>query len=190
MMQWKLRHAKTSLPSALPEILARDARTYRSSQHSQEYLWQGSTVSMALSDHSELIATVTELKVLLDTLAGIDPDTLCLPPRDTGVHPSDIFNADAATAAGFTSEAVLVLSAIPYFTCGARFGHSVTEKIYIGSGCDQNSFKGCREVFGRDVMMPPEVVPLTDSDGGYGIIYIYDTKKSKMMVFVVASRVP
>lgn len=133
---------------------------------------------MTLSDHHELISTVTELKSLLKTLAAVDLDnTLILPSTETGVHLPDVFDVNAAMAAGFSAEAVLVLSALPYFDASVRLGHSVSELVYIG--CDQGAIESCREALGRDAMMPPEALYLTLSEGGYGIQYVYDTEESK-----------
>lgn len=74
---------------------------------------------MQLAHHSEIIAVLTELYTLLDTLAAIPPDlSPRFPPSDSGVHPTRIFNAHAAKAAGFNDEAVLVLSALPCLPVG------------------------------------------------------------------------
>lgn len=100
---------------------------------------------MPLSDHNELISTLTEFKTLLDTLAAVDPDTLCLPSAERGVHPPDVFNADAAKAAGFTAEAVLVMSALPYFNYNARFEHRETERSFIRLSSDKMDFELGRE---------------------------------------------
>lgn len=79
---------------------------------------------MQLTRHSEIIAVLTELYTLLDTLAAISPDlSPRFPPSDTGVHPPSIFNADGARAAGFNDEAVMVLSALPYLDVGQQEMH-------------------------------------------------------------------
>jgi hypothetical protein len=77
-----------------------------------------STVTMPSSDsdpldHSELISVLTELYTLLDTPSATPPLFANLPPSDTGVWPSDDFDAEAARAAGFSEEAVRVLSMLP-----------------------------------------------------------------------------
>lgn len=64
------------------------------------------TKNMAASDHSELISVLTELYVILDTLAAAPDDSLRLPPSDTDIHTD--FNADAAREGGFSDEAVEV----------------------------------------------------------------------------------
>jgi hypothetical protein len=65
-------------------------------------------------DHSELISVLTELYTLLDTLSATPPKSANLPPSDTGVWPPSDFDPEAARSAGFSEEAVRVLSMIPY----------------------------------------------------------------------------
>jgi hypothetical protein len=79
---------------------------------------------MSHTAHHEVISVLTELYTLLDTLAAIPPDTLRLPPADTGVHPT--FNADAASEGGYSLEAVQALSALPYVYGGAIIGPSTS----------------------------------------------------------------
>jgi hypothetical protein len=70
---------------------------------------------MQLSNHSELFAVLTELWTLFEQLAIVKPGaSLTLPPSDTGVYAPTNFHADAGLAAGFTAEAVSVMSALPY----------------------------------------------------------------------------
>jgi len=65
-------------------------------------------------DHSKLISVLTELYTLLDTLSATPPRTSDLPPSDTGMWPLEDFDANGAREAGFSEEAVRVLSMIPY----------------------------------------------------------------------------
>ena len=65
-------------------------------------------------DHSELISVLTEIYTLLDTLSATPPSSADLPPSDTGVWPPSDFDFETARAAGFSEEAVRVLSMIPY----------------------------------------------------------------------------
>lgn len=65
-------------------------------------------------DHGELISVLTELYTLLDTLSATPPMTADLPPSDTGLWPPEDFDANGAREAGFSEEAVRVLSMIPY----------------------------------------------------------------------------
>lgn len=73
---------------------------------------------MAPSDHGELVSVLTELYTLLDTLAAIPDNVILLPPSDSGIHPANIFDANAASQAGFSDEAVHALSLIPYLEDG------------------------------------------------------------------------
>lgn len=67
------------------------------------------------STYSELIAVMTELWELLDTLTTVKPGaSLRRAPSDIGIHLAQSFNSDAALAVGFTPEAVTVISALPY----------------------------------------------------------------------------
>ena len=70
---------------------------------------------MQLSNHRELITVMTELWELVDTLAIVKPGaSLRRPPSDAGIHRAGSFDVDAALAAGFTPDAVTVMSALPY----------------------------------------------------------------------------
>jgi hypothetical protein len=83
-------------------------------------------------DHSELISVLTELYVLLDTLSAIPSASSDLPPPDTGVHPPSDFDADGALAAGFSPEAVRVLSMIPYPAYEQEIEPRTTAFSYLG----------------------------------------------------------
>jgi hypothetical protein len=138
---------------------------------------------MQLSDHSELIAVTTELWALLDTLSVTKPDSLHLPPSDTGLHSASIFHADAALAAGFDPEAVTVMSALPYLhdsdpDMGQRaieIDGSTFPLSYLHF--DEDDFGDIREMFSDDNLMPSSAFRLTWQDVN-GWEYIYDTKKS------------
>ncbi|KAM0698844.1 hypothetical protein Q7P36_000888 [Cladosporium allicinum] len=135
---------------------------------------------MQLSNHGELIAVMTELWTLLDTLAVVEPGALRLPPPDTGYHPTSAFHADAALAAGFHPEAAAVMSALPYIHTedwdpfeleGSTFPMS-----YLHS--DEGGFAISREMFSDDNIMPPSALRLTWQDVN-GWDCIYDTEKSQ-----------
>lgn len=144
---------------------------------------------MQFSVHGEIIAVLTELYTLLDTLAAIEPGLVRLPPADTGIHPSSVFNADAAKAAGFNAEAVEVLSALPYLDIGRHemfleLEPSTYPLSYLGLDLDGGYFSSYREILedyetGTENLMPPSAIQLTWEEGGHGVIYIYDTKTSK-----------
>ncbi|KAI7551765.1 hypothetical protein KC331_g2346 [Hortaea werneckii] len=134
------------------------------------------TTPMSLQRHWEIIDVLTELYVLLDTLAAIPPNLLRLPPVDTGTHPVDVFNAEAANAAGFSSEAVKTLSALPYLDDIVLIAPSTTTMNYYGQGRDTSLFGDDRELVYDERLAPPSVIQLTASEGGYGCIYIYDAE--------------
>jgi hypothetical protein len=144
---------------------------------------------MELSNHSELIAVMTELWQLLDTLAIVKPKaSLQRPPFDTGIHRADKFHANAALAVGFDPEAVKVMSALPYLhdshpdmgqraveICGSTFPLS-----YLGF--DEEQFGDQREIFADpDNLILPSAFRLTWQNVN-GWEYIYDTDKSNILL--------
>ena len=84
-------------------------------------------------DHSELIAVLTELYTLLDTLSATPPVTAELPPSHTGLWPLEDFDANSAHEAGFSEEAVRVLSMIPYPAFEQELEPRTTACNYLGS---------------------------------------------------------
>jgi hypothetical protein len=145
---------------------------------------------MQLTNHSELIAIMTELWELLDTLAILKPGaSLQRPPPNTGTHPADRFHAKAALAAGFTPGAVKVMSALPYLhdshpdmgqraveICGSTFPLSYLD-------FDEEQFGDQREIFADpDNLILPSVFRLTWQNVN-GWEYIYDTEKSTITLF-------
>ena len=140
---------------------------------------------MQLSNHSELIFVVTELWELLEMLAILKPGaSLRRPPSDAGVHTADSFNADAALAAGFTSEAVKVMSALPYLhDSNPDMGQRAVEirgstfpLSYLDF--DEEQFGDQREIFADpDNLLFPSDFRLTWHNVE-GWEYIYDTEKS------------
>jgi hypothetical protein len=83
-------------------------------------------------NHSELISVLTELYTLLDTLSATPPLTAELPPSDTGMWPLEDFDADGAREAGFSEEAVRVLSMIPYPAFEQELEPRTTACSYLG----------------------------------------------------------
>ncbi|KAI7548042.1 hypothetical protein KC331_g4652 [Hortaea werneckii] len=130
---------------------------------------------MSFPAHWEIVDVLTELYVLLDTLAAVPPNLLQLPPVG-GTHPVDVFNVEAANAAGFSSEAVKVLSALPYLDDIVLIAPSTTTMNYYGQGRDMSLFEDDRELVYDERLAPPSVIQLTASEGGYGCIYIYDAE--------------
>jgi hypothetical protein len=142
-----------------------------------------SSTKMQLSNHAELIAVLTELWTLLDTLAIIKPGALELPPSDTGLHPASSFDTNAALAAGFDPEAVAVMSALPYLYAEPDMGQRSTEILcstfplsYLHF--DEDDFADIRELlFNDENLIPSSAFRLTWHDVN-GWDYIYDTKES------------
>lgn len=145
---------------------------------------------MQPSKHNELVAVMTELWELLDLLAIVKPGaSLQQPPSDTGVYHADRFNVDAAFAAGFTPEAVKVMSALPYLhdsepdmgqpaveICGSTFPLSYLD-------FDEEQFADQREIFADpDNLILSSSFRLTWQDVN-GWEYIYDTEKSIILSF-------
>jgi hypothetical protein len=140
---------------------------------------------MQLSNHSELIAVMTDLWELLDALAIVKPGAaMRRPPSDTGIHRANCFNANAALEAGFSPEAVTVMSALPYLhdsqpdmgqraveICGSTFPLSYLD-------FDEEQFGDQREIFAdSENLILPSAFRLTWQDVN-GWEYIYDTEKS------------
>jgi hypothetical protein len=144
---------------------------------------------MQLTNHSEIIAVMTELWNLLDTLAIVKPGaSLQRPPSDTGIHRAARFHANAALAAGFNPEAVKVMSALPYLhdshpdmgqravqICGSTFPLSYLD-------FDEEQFGDQREIYADpDNLMLPSAIRLTWQNVN-GWEYIYDTEKSTILL--------
>ena len=140
---------------------------------------------MQLSNHRELITVMAELWELVDTLAIVKPGaSLRRPPSDTGIHRAGSFDVDAALAAGFTPDAVTVISALPYLhdsrpdmgqraveICGSTFPLSYLD-------FDEDQFAEQREIFADpEILILPSAFRLTWQDVN-GWEYIYDTEKS------------
>lgn len=139
---------------------------------------------MQLADHSELFAVMTELWTLIDKLAVVEPDALRLPPSDTGIHPATSFDADAALAAGFAQDAVLVMSALPYLHDSEPDMGQRTIEI-VGSTFplsylhfDEDNFTYMREMSSDETIMPPSALRLTWQDFN-GWEYIYNAEKRR-----------
>jgi hypothetical protein len=146
---------------------------------------------MQLSDHSELFAVLTELWSLFGQLAIVKPGaSLNLPPSDTGFYPANSFHADVALAAGFTPEAVSVMSALPYLhdslpDMGERAVEIESETFplsYLDTE-EQDQFEDLREIAADpENIMPPSDIRLTwQLENGWE--YIYDTEKRLMFVW-------
>jgi len=129
--------------------------------------------------HHDLFSVLTELYTLLDDLAVVLPSVAILPPPQTGVHlPSD-FDANAAKAAGFSDEAVEVLSSMPFLDYPLELQPSSMAVPYWGM--DQSTFEDTRELIPGDLdegLAPPSIIKLTDSSASMGVQYMYDADTS------------
>lgn len=129
---------------------------------------------------------MTELWTLLDDLAAIEHGRLQLPPQDTGVHPASIFDSNAALAAGFNSEAVEVMSALPYLHTGCSHIQAMELRAstfpisYLE--LDEGGFESIREIYEdeHERMIEPSAFRLTGKNV-YGWDYIYDTEISAFL---------
>jgi hypothetical protein len=138
---------------------------------------------MQLSNHAELIAVLTELWTLFNTLAIVKLEALQLPPSDTRLHPASSFHAEAALAAGFDPEAIAVMSALPYLHVEPGMGQRAIEiegstfpLSYLHF--DEDDFADNRELWhDHENIMPSSAFRLTWQDVN-GWEYIYDTKES------------
>lgn len=133
---------------------------------------------MPFSDHRELITVMTELWILLDELAILEPGALQLPPTDSGVHPASSFHAKLALAAGYSPEAAAVMSSLPYLHDGDQRAVEIDGTTFPLSflHADEYDFTYRREMFADGNLMPPSAFRLTWQDVN-GWEYIYDTEK-------------
>jgi hypothetical protein len=131
------------------------------------------------SDHRELISVLGELYTLLDQLAAVPPSIAILPPPETGIHAASDFDANAAKAAGFSDEAVKVLSSMPYLAYLLELQPNAKAVTYCGM--DQSGFEDVRELIaGLDgELAPPSIIKLTDSSASMGVQYMYGAETSK-----------
>ncbi|KAI1149429.1 hypothetical protein F4825DRAFT_430435 [Nemania diffusa] len=136
-------------------------------------------------EHSDLINTLRAFYGLLADLGITSKEHIILPNPRTGTHSEDVFNAAAAREAGYTPEAVAVLSALlPYLNTDAHemffeLLPSTCPSTYVGEDCDEGYFRGAREML-NDVEMPPTAIRLTRSEI-YGTVFIYDVESSKVI---------
>lgn len=140
---------------------------------------------MATINRGELADVMTELWTLLDELAIVEPGALRLPLSDTRVHPPSSFHADFALAAGYSSEAVAVMSSLPYLHDDAQRAIEIAGSTFPLSflHSDEYDFSYRREMFADDNIMPPSAFRLTWQDVN-GWEYIYDTEKRKCSHFL------
>lgn len=133
---------------------------------------------MAPSDHGELASVLTGLYTLLDTLAAIPDNANILLPSDSGIYPADISDTNAARQAGFSDEAVHALSIVPYLEDGT-LGPRTFPQSYSGPDADPKELRRLRQMFyDEENLTPPSAMQLTFSEGGHGVVYVYDSDQS------------
>jgi hypothetical protein len=134
------------------------------------------------SDHHEFFSVLEELYTLLDQLAAVPPSiggVAIFPPPETGIHAASDFDPKAAKAAGFSDEAVKVLSSMPYLDYPLELQPNAIAVTYYGM--DQSDFEDVRELVpgGADAeLAPPSIIKLTDSLASLGVQYMYDAETS------------
>jgi hypothetical protein len=130
------------------------------------------------SDHHELFSVPEELYTLLDQLAVVLPFVAIFPPPETGIHAASDFNADSARDAGFSDEAVKVVSSMPYLDYPLELQPCAIAVTYYGM--DQSDFEDVRKLIaGLDgELAPPSIIKLTDSLASMGVQYMYDAETS------------
>lgn len=131
-------------------------------------------------DHSELVEVLTELLGLLDALVAIEPDSLLYPQPDTGVHAPGTINTTAASIAGYSAQAITLMSSLPYLQdYEFQIGHSTHMVDY--AYYTEDGFTEERIVYGEDgeEFTHPSAVRLTSGESIYGLWRIYDADESK-----------
>lgn len=135
--------------------------------------------------HKGLFTALLGLYNVLEDLAIVRPDEkLILPPSDIGVYPPEIFNAKAASAAGYSDEAVSVLAALPCMPAVISVEPSTYAGCYLGADMDIERFQSRRELLDwvledGPIVMPPTAISITQDADMYGYTYIYDVETSE-----------
>jgi hypothetical protein len=138
---------------------------------------------MSPSDHSEVIDVLTELYTLLNTLAAVPPGAFWLPRLDSQAYESDtgeraVFDTKAALAVGFSTKAIRLMAAIPYWDYPIYIQPSTRTKCHLDQ--NENSLAEERELFmGCDEPLPTSAVRLTESSSICGTDFIYDVEKGE-----------
>lgn len=131
-------------------------------------------------DHSELVEVLTKLLGLLDDLVAIEPNTVLYPEPDTDLHVPGIINATAASVAGYSTQAITLMSSLPYLQhSDFQMGPSTHMVAYANQ--DEGGFEEERTMYveSGEEFMSPSAVQLTSGESIYGLLRIYDTDESK-----------
>ncbi|KAI0203377.1 hypothetical protein F4808DRAFT_418502 [Astrocystis sublimbata] len=131
------------------------------------------------TEHGDLITTLRSFYILLADLGITSTEHIILPNPQTGTHSEHVFNAAAAREAGYTPDAVAVLSALPYldtdvYDMSFELLPSTYPSTYLGDDADEGYFRDAREML-NEVQMPPTAIRLTRSEI-YGTVFIYDVE--------------
>lgn len=151
----------------------------RQTNYSYRRLYKSMTTQR--DDHSELVGVLTELLGLLDDLVAIEPNTLLYPQPNTGLHVPGTINATAASVAGYSTQAITLMSSLPYLQHGDfQIGPSTHMVAYANE--DEGGFEEERIMYveSGEELMHPSAVQLTSGESIYGLWRIYDTDKSKI----------
>ncbi|GAB7322535.1 hypothetical protein MBLNU13_g03458t2 [Cladosporium sp. NU13] len=135
-------------------------------------------------DHSELVEVLTELLGLLDDLVAIEPNTLLYPQPDTGLHVPGTINATAASVAGYSTQAITLMSSLPYLQHSEfQIGPSTHMVTYANQ--DEGGFEEERIMYveSGEELMSSSAVQLTSGESIYGLWRIYDTDKKVVYVW-------
>lgn len=124
--------------------------------------------------HQPLFKALTELYTLHIQLGHLPESALITPNEDS------VFNRTAALEAGYTAEAVRVMSRMPYLEAEWYEALPNTHvQNYISSGRESvEAYRERREVFANPgVVVPGHVLGVTTQIGP-GYTYLYDTDRS------------
>jgi hypothetical protein len=150
--------------------------------------WKPSRIQQ--ESHGEIIAVLAELLGLLGTLEAFDSSSLSYPSPDTGLHPPGLINNTAASAAGYSEDAIRLMYSIPYLHDG-DFQAEPHTRILDYTEMDEEAFMAERIMLDYDnnpkYVMPASAIQITHGEtrSQYGIWRIYDTEKSESLPFSV-----
>jgi hypothetical protein len=137
-----------------------------------------------------MIAVLTELLGLLDTLEAFNSSSLSYPSPNTGLHPPESINTTAARAAGYSEEAITLMYSIPYLHDG-KFQAEPHTRMLDYTEMDEEAFTAERMMLdyhdNPKYIMPASAIQITHGEmqSQYGFWRIYDTEKSESLPFSV-----
>jgi hypothetical protein len=176
--------------SAIVAVWLLFSTTISTESHGSRW-WKPSRIHQ--EGHDEIIAVLTELLGLLDTLEALNSSSLSYPSPDTGLHPPGSINTTAASVAGYSEEAIRLMYSIPYLHDG-RFQAQPHTRMLDYTEMDEEAFMSERIMLDYDenpkYVMPGSAVQITHGEtrSQYGVWRIYDTEKSESLPFSVTFR--